>query len=71
VSGDGKGVLSHAGSLLLAELADRVGLTAGLAAAMIHTRRRRSAHDPGVMLTQLAVTLAYGGDCLADIARLR
>ena len=71
VTGDGKGVASHAGSLLLAELADRVELTAGLSAAMIHTRRRRSAHDPGVVLTQLAVMLAAGGDCLADIATLR
>ena len=59
------------GSLLLAELADRVGLTEGLSAAMAHTRRRRSAHDPGVVLTQLAVMLADGGDCLADIAVLR
>ena len=38
---------------------------------MAHTRRRRSAHDPGVVLTQLAVMLADGGDCLADIAVLR
>ena len=71
VTGDGKAVASHAGSLLLAELADRVGLTEGLSAAMAHTRRRRSAHDPGVVLTQLAVMLADGGDCLADIAVLR
>jgi hypothetical protein len=71
VTGDGKGVGSHAGSLLLAELADRVGLTAGLSAAMAHSRRRRSAHDPGVVLTHLAVMLADGGDCLADIAALR
>jgi len=71
VTGDGKGVASHAGSLLLAELADRVGLTEGLSAAMAHTRRRRSAHDPGVVLTHLAVMLADGGDCLADIAALR
>ena len=71
VTGDGKGVVSHAGALLLAELADRVGLTEGLSAAMAHTRRRRSAHDPGVVLTHLAVMLADGGDCLADIAALR
>jgi Transposase DDE domain group 1 len=71
VTGDGKGVASHAGSLLLAELADRVGLTAGLSSAVSHTRRRRSAHDPGVVLCQLAVMLADGGDCLADIAVLR
>jgi hypothetical protein len=71
VTGDGKGVASHAGALLVAELADRVGLTDGLSAAMAHTRRRRSAHDPGVVLAHLAVSLADGGDCLADIAVLR
>lgn len=71
VTGDGKGVAGHAGALLLAELADRVGLTDGLSAAMAHTRRRRSAHDPGVVLAHLAVSLADGGDCLADIAVLR
>jgi Transposase DDE domain group 1 len=71
VTGDGKGVASHAGALLLAELADRVGLTELLSKAMAHTRRRRSAHDPGVVLTQLAVSLADGGDCLSDIASLR
>lgn len=71
VTGDGKGVASHAGALLLAELADRVGLTEGLSVAMSHTRKRRSAHDPGVVLTHLAVSLADGGDCLADVGVLR
>jgi Transposase DDE domain group 1 len=71
VTGDGTGVAGHAGALLLAELADRVGLTDGMSAAMAHTRQRRSAHDPGVVLTQLAVSLADGGDCLADVAVLR
>jgi hypothetical protein len=71
VIGDGKGVAGHAGALLVAELADRVGLTEGLSVAMAHTRQRRSAHDPGVVLAHLAVSLADGGDCLADIAVLR
>jgi hypothetical protein len=71
VTGDGRGVAGHAGGLLIGELADRVGLTEGLSAAMAHTRRRRSAHDPGVVLTHLAVSLADGGDCLADVAVLR
>jgi Transposase DDE domain group 1 len=71
VTGDGKGVAGHAGALLIAELADRVGLTGGLSAAMAHTRQRRSAHDPGVVLAHLAMSLADGGDCLADIAVLR
>ena len=71
VTGDGRGVASHAGSLLMAELADRVGLTEGLSVAMAHTRQRRSAHDPGVVLAHLAVSLADGGDCLSDVAALR
>jgi hypothetical protein len=38
---------------------------------MASTRERRSAHDPGVVLRDLAVMLAYGGDCLADMGALR
>ncbi|MCZ7535056.1 MAG: transposase [Acidimicrobiia bacterium] len=71
VTGDGTGVASHAGALLPAELADRVGLTDGLSSAMAHTRKRRSTHDPGVVLAHLAVSLADGGDCLSDISSLR
>ena len=71
VTGDGRGVAGHAGALLVAELADRVGLTAGMSVAMAHTRQRRSAHDPGVVLVQLAVSLTNGADCLSDIAVLR
>jgi hypothetical protein len=52
-------------------VADRVGLTRALSAAMAPTRQRRSAHDPGVVLRDLAVMLADGGDCLADLGALR
>jgi hypothetical protein len=34
-------------------------------------RLPRATHDPGKVLCDLAVTLALGGDCLADIAVLR
>lgn len=34
-------------------------------------RRRRSAHDPGRVLTDLAVMLAAGGEAIGDIAVLR
>ncbi|MDQ4068410.1 MAG: IS1380 family transposase [Actinomycetota bacterium] len=71
VTADGKGVAGHVGSLLLAEVADHFGLTVTLSAAMAHTRQRRSAHDPGVVLAQLAVMLADGGDCVSDLATLR
>ncbi|MGH2687963.1 MAG: IS1380 family transposase [Actinomycetota bacterium] len=71
VTADGEGVVSHAGALLLADVADRMGLTSGLGAAMAPTRRRRSAHEPGKVLVDLAVALADGADCLADLAVLR
>ncbi len=71
VRADGEGLVSHAGAFLLVELADRLGLTAGLSEAMAPTRKRRSAHDPGVVLRDLAAAVADGGDCLADLGVLR
>ena len=59
------------GAYLLVELADRLGLTAALAEAMAPTRERRSAHDPGVVLRDLAVSVADGGECLSDLGVLR
>ena len=50
VTADGEGLVSHAGAALLVELADRTGLTAGLSEALVSTRERRSAHDPGRVL---------------------
>lgn len=71
VRADAEGIVSHAGAHLLAELADRIGLTAGLSAAMAPTRERRSAHDPGVVLRDLIVAIADGGDCVTDLGVLR
>ena len=70
VTADGTGLVGHAGSVLVAGVADRVGLTRASSAAMASSRERRSAHDPGVVLRDLAVMLADGGDCLADLGRL-
>jgi hypothetical protein len=61
-------LVSHAGAALLVELADRAGLTAALSEAMATTRERRSAHDPGRVLRDVAVMLADGGDCVTDLA---
>lgn len=71
VTSDGKGQVGHAGSALLAGVADRVGLTRALSVAMASTRQRRSAHDPGVVLRDLAVMLADGGKCLSDLGAVR
>jgi hypothetical protein len=71
VRADGEGLVSHAGAFLLVELADRLGLTAALAEAMAPTRERRSAHDPGAVVRDLAVVIADGGDHVSDLGVLR
>src|SRR5215470_12761564 len=71
VSADGKGLVSQAGMLLLAEAARVTGLGQGLAGGLARWRAPRAVHDPGKILTDLVMTLALGGDCLADVAVLR
>ena len=71
VSADGKGLVSQAGVLLLAETARVSGLSEGLAGALARWRAPRAVHDPGKIVTDLAMALALGGDCLADVAVLR
>ena len=71
VSSDGKGIISQAGGLLLMETLRLSGLDQGLSQALSRWRRPRAVHDPGKIITDLAVTLALGGDCLADVAVLR
>jgi hypothetical protein len=63
--------VSHAGAALLAETADRLGLTAALSAGLSTLRRRRAGHDPGRVVRDLAVMLADGGDALCDLRTLR
>ncbi len=71
VTGDGKNVVAHAGCRLLCDLADELGLTAGLSAAMAPTKCRRRGHDRGRVLVDLAVMLADGGETISDLAVLR
>jgi len=71
VTADGTGIVSHAGAALLRELAAESGLTAGWTAALLDTYQGAPVHLPGRVLTDLAVTLADGGDGLADLAALR
>ncbi|MFD7860349.1 IS1380 family transposase, partial [Streptomyces microflavus] len=71
VSADGSGVVGHAGSRLLADLADATGLTAAYSAALRPLRPRGTGHDPGRVATDLAVMLADGGEAIADLAVLR
>src|SRR5687767_3418521 len=71
VAPDGAGLVSHAGAALLAEVADRVGLTRELGRALMGLRERRGKHDPGRVIRDLAVMLADGGDCLSDLRAVR
>src|ERR1019366_5785198 len=60
VTTDGKNLVSHAGTALLSELADRSGLTEAMSAAMAGCGINWHTHDPGVVLTHLAVAIADG-----------
>ena len=71
VSADGRGVVSHAGALLLVEALRVTGLGRELPAALSRWRAPRAVHDPGKIAADLVVALALGGDCLADVAVAR
>jgi Transposase DDE domain group 1 len=64
VSGGGRGVVSHAGLVLLRHLADRTGLTGGLARAL--ATPRMLVHDRGRVLADLACAIADGARVISD-----
>lgn len=63
--------VGQAGGVLLTETLRATGLPAELSRALAPWRKQFSLHDPGKILTDLALMLAVGGDCLADVAALR
>jgi hypothetical protein len=71
VDGLGSSVVANAGAVVLLRTAEAVGLAAALSDAVGPWRRPLARHDPGKILLDLAVSLAVGGDCLADLAQLR
>jgi hypothetical protein len=71
VSADGAGLVSHAGSALLAQVADRLGLTRALSLRLAGLKQRRRGHDPGRVIRDLAVMLANGGECVSDLGAVR
>jgi Transposase DDE domain group 1 len=71
VTADGKGIAAHAGTRLLAEMAEVTGLNEAMSDALAPTVRRSRRHDPGRVLVDLALMLADDGDCLSDLAVLR
>lgn len=64
-------VVSQAGAVLLLRTAEKTGLTCALSESLSAWRKPLAVHDPAKILLDLAVAVAIGGDCLADIAVLR
>ena len=69
-TGGGRGLAVHAGARLLADLADRVGLTAELCEAMAGVKVRDRGHGRGRVLADAAVMIADGGERVCDVAAL-
>jgi hypothetical protein len=69
VTGDGEGLVGHAGAILLRKAADQAGLTAGLGAAL-----RKAGTSPlfgrGAALVSMAEAIALGATSMSDIAVL-
>ena len=63
--------MSHAGSALLAQVADKLGLTKALSRRLAGLKQRRRGHDPGRVIRDLAVMLADGGECVSDLGAVR
>ena len=61
----------RSGLAAVQELADRIGLTAGLSAAAAPSCAVGLGHDPGAVLRDLMVTLVDGGDDFSSIEVLR
>lgn len=65
VDTSGTGVVSQGGGVALVETARVAGLDRALSTALVRSRKPVAIHDPGRVITGLAIALAMGGDCLA------
>ena len=64
VTGDGTGIVSHAGLGLLRRLADKTGLTRGLSQALFSGRLLQ--HDRGRVLADISCAIADGARAISD-----
>src|ERR1035438_3274101 len=71
VTADGAGLVSHAGSALLSQVADTLRVTRALSLRLAGLKQRRRGHDPGRVIRDLAVMLADGGECVSDLGVVR
>ena len=71
VDAAGSGVVSQAGGVALVDTVRACGLDRALSQALAPWRKPTAVHDPAKIVLDLALALALGGDCLADVALLR
>jgi Transposase DDE domain group 1 len=69
--GDGSGLVAQAGALLLVRTAEKIGLVKGLSEALAPWRKPMASHNPGKIVLDLALAVAAGADCAADVSLLR
>jgi DDE family transposase len=67
----GESLVSHAGGVLLVETARRSGLAWQLSRLLGRWRLPGATHDPGKIVSDLAIAVALGGDAACDVAVLR
>lgn len=53
------------------ETVRKSGLNQAISTALTPWRKLRAVHDPGKILLDVALAVALGGDCLADVGMLR
>jgi Transposase DDE domain group 1 len=71
VTGGDASTAQQVGAHMLGGLADQLGLSWAYSAAVPCSGERAPVHDRGRLLAQVAVMLANGGRCVADMATLR
>jgi Transposase DDE domain group 1 len=69
VTADGKGLVGHAGAILLRKAADQAGLT-GLLSGALKEKRTSPLIDRGTALVSMAAAIALGATSMSDIALL-
>jgi hypothetical protein len=69
VTGEGDGLVGHAGAVLLRKLADQAGLTAALGSALARAGKSPLV-DRGIALVSMAVAIALGATSMNDITLL-
>jgi Transposase DDE domain group 1 len=69
VTADGKGLVGHAGAVLLRKAADQCGLT-GLLSGALWQKRRSPLVDRGIALVSVAAAIALGATSMSDTGLL-